>query len=65
MDKEDFLSKLAAMTIEEKLALLSDADKAYLKGYLDRAVLEFQSCLREPVSKKNASQSNIKMEPNQ
>ncbi|GHV93307.1 hypothetical protein AGMMS50268_38100 [Spirochaetia bacterium] len=28
------------MSIEEKLALLSDADKAYLRGYLDRALFE-------------------------
>ncbi|GHV47461.1 hypothetical protein AGMMS49546_37090 [Spirochaetia bacterium] len=28
------------MPIEEKLALLPDADKAYLWGYLDRALFE-------------------------
>jgi len=28
------------MPIEEKLRLLSDAEKAYLRGYLDRAALE-------------------------
>ncbi|GHT68412.1 hypothetical protein FACS1894110_15880 [Spirochaetia bacterium] len=31
------LAKLQAMSIEEKLALLADTDKAYLRGYLDRA----------------------------
>ncbi|GHU67924.1 hypothetical protein FACS189447_10360 [Spirochaetia bacterium] len=31
------LVKLQAMSIEEKLALLADTDKAYLRGYLDRA----------------------------
>ncbi|GHV84575.1 hypothetical protein AGMMS50230_01830 [Spirochaetia bacterium] len=28
------------MSIEEKLALLPDIDKAYLRGYLDRALFE-------------------------
>ncbi|GHV96449.1 hypothetical protein AGMMS50293_27690 [Spirochaetia bacterium] len=28
------------MPIEEKLALLSDTGKAYLRGYLDRALFE-------------------------
>jgi hypothetical protein len=27
------------MTLEEKLALLSEADKAYVCGYIDRAVM--------------------------
>jgi len=28
------------MSIEEKIALLSETDKAYVKGYIDRALLE-------------------------
>jgi hypothetical protein len=28
------------MPIEEKLALLPDTDRAYLRGYLDRALFE-------------------------
>ena len=30
------------MSIEEKLALLSDVDKAYVQGYVERAVLDYQ-----------------------
>jgi hypothetical protein len=45
MDKDSILAKLHTMTIEDKLALLSDTDKAYVQDYLNRAVPEFR--LRE------------------
>ncbi|GHV68818.1 hypothetical protein AGMMS49928_09320 [Spirochaetia bacterium] len=35
MDREELLIKLQAISIEEKLALLSDTDKVYLRGYMD------------------------------
>jgi len=30
------------MTMEEKLKLLSETDKAYIRGYIERAVIEQQ-----------------------
>ncbi|GHV68789.1 hypothetical protein AGMMS49928_09210 [Spirochaetia bacterium] len=32
--------RIKDMPIEEKLALLPDTDKAYLRGYLDRTLFE-------------------------
>ncbi|MDR1420005.1 MAG: hypothetical protein LBI86_06500 [Treponema sp.] len=60
MDKQEFLAAVHNMTIEEKLTLLSDTDKAYLRGYLDRAVLEFQYRLKEPALPNNIRQDNLK-----
>jgi hypothetical protein len=48
MEPEELLAKLQTMTIQEKLALLSDTDKAYLTGYLDRAVIDIKPHLRTP-----------------
>jgi hypothetical protein len=41
MKFEEILLNIQTMTLEEKLALLSDTDKAYLRGYLDRVALDF------------------------
>ena len=38
--KEDMIEK---MSVEEKLKLLSETDKAYVRGYIERAVLELRS----------------------
>lgn len=43
MDKGGILTKLQTLTLEEKLALLSDIDKAYIQNYLNQAVPEFRS----------------------
>jgi hypothetical protein len=48
MEPEELLEKLGAMTIQEKLALLSETDKAYLTGYLDRALIDIKPHLRVP-----------------
>jgi hypothetical protein len=40
MEDKDFLEKLKLMTLEEKLSLLSKIDKAYICGYIDRALSE-------------------------
>ena len=34
--------EIGRMSIEEKVARLSEADKAYVRGYVERAVLKFQ-----------------------
>lgn len=40
MEKET----LTSMPVEEKLKLLTDLDKEYLKGYIDRALIEKHKC---------------------
>jgi hypothetical protein len=61
MEHEELLVKLQTMTIQEKLALLSDTDKAYLMGYLDRAVIDTKPRLRTPSPQNNTGGS----EPNE
>ena len=39
---KEVLLEIGRMSIEEKLARLSDVDKAYVQGYVERAVLELQ-----------------------
>ena len=34
--------EIGRMSIEEKIARLSEVDKAYIQGYVERAVLEYQ-----------------------
>ena len=47
------------MPIEEKLALLADADKAYLRGYLDRALFEARRNLRPAQSTKEPPNESV------
>ena len=39
---KEVLMEIRRMSIEEKIARLSDVDKAYVQGYVERAVLEHQ-----------------------
>jgi len=39
---KESLTEILRMSIEEKIALLSDVDKAYVQGYVERAVLDYQ-----------------------
>jgi hypothetical protein len=55
METEELILKLQTMTIQEKLALLSDTDKAYLTGYIDRAAIDIKPHLRTPFRKNNAN----------
>jgi hypothetical protein len=43
MNRDRILAKLHTMTIEEKLTLLSDTDKAYVQAYLNQRVPESPS----------------------
>jgi hypothetical protein len=49
VDNTELLERVKTMTVEEKLALLSTTDKAYIRGYLDRAAFDFQPAMREPL----------------
>jgi hypothetical protein len=40
MNKEEIMAKVKKMPVEEKFKLLSAADKAYIRGFLDRSVIE-------------------------
>jgi hypothetical protein len=40
MDKKEVMAEIEKMPMEEKLALLGETDKAYIRGYIERAVLE-------------------------
>ena len=42
MDEAEALAKVQDMGIDEKIAALSPTDKAYIKGYIERAVMENQ-----------------------
>jgi uncharacterized protein YaiI (UPF0178 family) len=43
MTEVETLAKIQAMSIDEKIAALSPTDKAYIKGYIERAVMEKQA----------------------
>ena len=40
MSEKEVMAMIEKMPIEEKLKLLSEADKAYIRGFIERAVLE-------------------------
>jgi len=40
MNKKEFLAELKKMPFEEKIKLLSETDKAYICGYIERALIE-------------------------
>jgi hypothetical protein len=42
MEKADIEMKLTAMPFEEKIKLLGEEDKAYISGYIEKAVLDYQ-----------------------
>jgi hypothetical protein len=42
MEKADMEMKLMAMPFGEKIKLLGEEDKAYLRGYIEKAVLDYQ-----------------------
>ena len=42
MNEVEALTKIQAMSLDEKIAALSPTDKAYIKGYIERAVMENQ-----------------------
>jgi len=40
MKEVNALKKIQRMSIDEKIAALSPTDKAYIKGYIEQALLE-------------------------
>jgi hypothetical protein len=42
MNEKEAMAKIEKMTMEEKVKLLSVTDKAYIRGFIERAVFEQQ-----------------------
>ena len=58
MKEAEALMKIQSMTIDEKIAALSPADKAYIKGYIERAILEISRHKPRGRRKKAAKNGN-------
>jgi hypothetical protein len=58
MKEVEALMKIQSMTIDEKIATLSPTDKAYIKGYIERAVLETRKYKPRGRRKKAAKNEN-------
>jgi hypothetical protein len=51
MDKKTGMAEIGKKPLEEKLVLLGETDKAYIWGYIDRALLERKNILRKRTKK--------------
>jgi hypothetical protein len=51
MESADIIEDIKKLPIEKKFQMLSEIDKAYLNGYIDRAMLEQQK--KEQKKQKN------------
>ena len=40
MDKKEALEKLEGLSIEEKIAMLSETEEAYVRGFIEGAILD-------------------------
>ena len=40
MDKKEALVKLEGLSLEEKIAMLSETEEAYVRGFIDGAILD-------------------------
>ncbi|MDR1869968.1 MAG: hypothetical protein LBQ82_08285 [Treponema sp.] len=53
MKEVEALEKIKGMSIDEKIAALSPTDKAYITGYIERAVMENRKHERRGMEKKS------------
>ena len=42
MDKKGALAKLEGLSLEEKIAMLSETEEAYVRGFIEGAILDSQ-----------------------
>jgi hypothetical protein len=56
MKEVEALMEIQNMSIGEKIAALSQTDKAYIRGYVERAIIESRKIKRKNHSKKTAEQ---------
>jgi hypothetical protein len=54
MKEGETLMEIQRMSIEEKIAALSPTDKAYIRGYVERAVFDCRKLKAKRRSKKTA-----------
>ena len=47
MNEKEAMKKTEKMSLEEKLKLLSETDKAFINGYIERALRGFKSAQRQ------------------
>jgi hypothetical protein len=52
MKKEEAITELQNMSIGEKIAALSQTDKAFIRGYVERAIIESRKIRRKSSRKK-------------
>ena len=55
MNETEALKEIQGMNIDEKIAALSPTDKAYIKGYIERAVLESRK--RKPIKRRKPTET--------
>jgi hypothetical protein len=60
MDKEEVMAKVEKMPVEEKYKLLPVTDQAYIRGFIDRSVVEQMKvgAKKPPFRNKNARRRN-------
>jgi len=56
MKEVEALMEIQNMSIGEKIAGLSQTDKAYIRGYVERAIIESRKIKRKSQNKKTAEQ---------
>jgi len=52
MKEDEALLEIQRMAMEEKIAALSPIDKAYIKGYIERAILETRKPRQRKIKEK-------------
>ena len=58
MAKKNAVENLEELSMEEKIKMLSENDKAYIRGYIDRAYFEQRAKYDEKKTKKPKNPSN-------
>ena len=48
MNRKETMAKLEKIPMEEKLKLLSEIDRAFIRGYIERALFEQQRAANKP-----------------
>ena len=59
MDKKGAFKKLEGLSIEEKIAMLSETEEAYVRGFIEGAILDEQN---QRQNKEGTSPGKIRLE---
>ena len=60
MDKKEALKKLEGLNIEEKIALLSETEEAYVRGFIEGAILVNKEQEQTPALRDHKKQAGQK-----